>query len=484
MPDRPNILFVMTDQHRGDCLGADPNSPTDADGYPLIHTPTLDSFVEKGALFTRAYSPAPSCIPARRCLLTGQTPFANGCTGWEETRWEFDYSLPGELTNAGYQTQLTGKIHSIPPGSNVGFEGTVRHEALYGQPDDYMGWLDEQGGEFDENSHGLGKNSWDPRPWHLPERYHPTVWTTNRAIEFLENRDPTRPFFLNVSYVRPHTPFDPPQAYWDMYIDRDLPTPYMGEWAEDTYGYRIPEFPTTDAWIADLSLTVVHRVRAGYYGLITQIDHQLNRIIDALRVQNELENTFILMCSDHGEMLGDHYLWRKTYAYEGSARVPFLMRLPDSFDHERKQFIDRPIGLEDVLPTLLSVAGADIPNAVEGRNLLSLLDDPDTDWREFYHGEHSPGSYDPENGMQYVVDERYKFVWNPVTDEEFLFDLREDPDEERNLADDAEFTDIHAVWRDRLIETLDGRPEGYVDSGGLSTVSPGGAYVGDIDDCA
>lgn len=484
MPNRPNILFVMTDQHRGDCLGADPASPTEGDGYPLVHTPTLDSFVEEGALFTRAYSPSPSCIPARRCLLTGQTPFTNGCTGWMEEPWEFDYSLPGELTSAGYQTKLAGKIHSIPPENNVGFEHMDQHEGLYHHDDDYTMWLDEQNGEFCENSHGLGKNSWDPRPWHLPEQYHPTVWTTNRAIDFLERRDPTRPFFLNVSYVRPHTPFDPPRAYWEMYIERDLPEPYMGEWAEDTYGHRIPEFPATDAWVADLSPAIVNRARAGYYGLITQIDHQLHRIIDTLRVQDELESTFVLMCSDHGEMLGDHYLWRKTYAYEGSARVPFLMRFPDYFDHERKQFIDRPIGLEDVLPTLLSIAGADIPNAAEGRNLLDLLDDPNADWREYYHGEHSPGSYDPENGMQYVVGERYKFVWNPVTGEEFLFDLQNDPGEERNLADDSESTALHATWRNHLIEHLDDRPEEFVNDGGLSTVPSGDAAAGTIDDCA
>jgi len=489
MGDRPNILFVMTDQHRGDALGADPESPTDADGYPLVHTPNLDSFVEEGAFFTRAYTPVPSCIPARRCMLTGQTPFTNGCVGWKETPWDFEYTLPGELSDAGYQTKLAGKIHSIPQESNVGFEHMDQHEALYSHPEeDYAQWLREQGNsQFDENSHGLGKNTWDPRPWHLPEQYHPTVWTTNRAVDFLENRDPTRPFFLNLSYVRPHTPFDPPQVYWDMYADRDLPEPYMGDWAEDAYGHRVPEFPAADAWVADLSPTIEHRTRAGYYGLVTQIDHQIKRVIDALRVQGEFENTFIVMCSDHGEMLGDHYLWRKTYAFEGSARVPFVMRFPDAWEYDRKQFIDRPIGLEDLLPTFLSVADVDIPDAVEGRNLLDLVEDPDReDWRPFYHGENSPGSYDPENAMQYVVDERHKFIWNPVTGEEFLFDLVEDPGEQRNLADDPEHADLHETWRERLIAYLDeqGRPEGYVDGGDLSTVPPGGADIGDIDDCA
>ncbi len=486
MSDQPNILFIMTDQQRGDCLGADPVSPGDEDGYPLVHTPNVDNFVQNGALFSRAYTPSPSCIPARRCLLTGQTPYTNGAPGWVTDAWEFEHTLPGLLRDAGYQTQLTGKIHSIPNRNAVGFEDMQQHEALYSFPDDdYIQWLAEKGEDFEENSLGLGKNSWDPRPWHLPEHYHPTVWTTDRAVEFLDSRDPTRPFFLNVSYVRPHTPFDPPQPYWDMYIDRELPDPYLGEWAKDVYGEKIPEHPAIDAWVADLSPTIVHRARAAYYGLITQIDHQLKRLMDRLRISGELENTFIVFCSDHGEMLGDHYLWRKTYGFEGSARVPLVMQFPDSMAAERNQKIDRPVGLEDLMPTLLSVAGVDVPSTVEGLNLLDLVDDPDReDWRSHYHGEHAAGSYDPENGAQYMVDETTKYIWNPATGDEFLFDLAADPGETVNLASDPSHTADLEHWRGRMVDRLDGRPEGFVVDGTLAPLARVDEDVGDIDDCA
>ena len=487
MPDRPNILFVMTDQQRGDCVGADPESPTDPDGYPLIHTPNIDNFVSDGALFSRAYTPSPSCIPARRSLLTGQTPSTNGAPGWVTTPWDFESTLPEALRDAGYQTKLAGKIHSIPPGNHVGFESMDQHEALYGGPaDDYEQWLErESGGAFDELSHGLGRNSWDPRPWHLEEYQHPTNWTTRKALEFLDERDETRPFFLNLSYVRPHTPFDPPQAYWDMYIDREIPEPYTGDWADETYGDKIPEYPAADAWVADLSPTVVHRARAAYYGLVTHIDHQIKRVIDKLRVMGELENTFVVFLSDHGEMLGDHYLWRKTYAYEGSARVPLILQFPESMGLPRQQIIDRPVGLEDVMPTLLSVADAPVPDTVEGRNLLDLVREPDReDWRDWYHGEHAAGSYDPENGCQYVIDGQFKFVWNPVTGQELLFDLDRDPGEERDLSDDPDHADDLERGREALIDRLAGRSEGFVEDGALSTTAAGPEDLGDPDDCS
>ena len=488
MADRPNILFVMTDQHRGDTLGADPDSPRDEDGYPLVHTPNIDNFVEDGALFSRAYTPAPSCIPARRSLLTGQTPSTNGAPGWVTTPWDFEHTLPDELGKAGYQTMLAGKIHSIPPGNNAGFDAMEQHEALSAHPnDDYAKWLRREGDDlYDEISHGLGRNGWDPRPWHLPEHLHPTVWTTDRALDFLEERDPTRPFFLNVSYVRPHTPFDPPQAHWDMYVDRDLPDPYVGDWVDDVYGEKIPEYPATNAWLADLSPTTVHRARAGYYGLVTQIDQQIKRLLWTLATQGELDNTFILFCSDHGEMLGDHHMWRKTYGYEGSARIPMVLRPHDSFDAPGNQVIDRPVGLEDVMPTLLDVAGAAVPDTVEGQSLLDLVADPDrSDWRDWYHGEHAAGSYDPENGMQYVVSEGWKLIWNPVTGEELLFDLENDPGETTDLTDDSANADAYERARDALVDRLSGRPEGFVEGGELTTVVPGEdpEEVGDVDDC-
>jgi arylsulfatase len=172
-------------------------------------------------------------------------------------------------------------------------------------------------------------------------------------------------------------------------------------------------------------------------------------------------------------MLGDHHLWRKTYAYEGSARVPLLLRLPEDSELPRGQVIDRPVGLEDLAPTVLDALDLPVPDTVEGRSLLELLAAPDReDWREFYHGEHGP-IYDEENACQYLVGDRYKFVWNPITDDELLFDLIADPGETTDLTADPDYEDEVAAWRRRLAEALSGRPEEFVADGELRTKEPG-----------
>jgi arylsulfatase A-like enzyme len=474
MPDRPNVVLILTDQHRGDAIGADPQSPVDGNGENVVHTPNLDNFVENGALFERAYTPAPSCAPARRCLWTGRTPASCNGPTWSGKEWDFEHVLPRVLRDAGYQTQMCGKLHTIPWRNHIGFEGLDLHSGFAAVEeeglDDYWNWVvQESDGEFHETSSGLGRNGWDPRPWHLPEYMHPTHWTGTRAEEFLDGRDPTRPFFLTVSFHRPHQPFDPPQAYWDMYADRDLPEPVVGDWVEDSHGDAIQDHPPTNAVAADLPSRTVHRARAGYYGSITHIDQQIKRLDRYLGKQGVGDNTLFVMTADHGEMLGDHHLWRKAVAYEGAARVPLLVRFPDSWDRDPAGKIDRPVGLEDVMPTILDAAGVDIPADVEGRSLLRLCDDPEReDWREYYHGEHPPSGL---GATHYLVDETTKYVWDPLSGDEHLFDLAEDPAETDELVDDPNWEDDRAFWRSRLAEHLAERPEGFSDGETLQTVS-------------
>jgi len=464
---RLNVLFVMTDQQRADTIGGDPVALS-VDGETVPYTPNLDNLAAQGTLFARHYSPSPSSIPARRSLLTGQTPATNGCPGWTTEPWDLDRTLPGELTAAGYQTRLVGKIHSIPNRNHCGFEHLVQHEGLHAFPDDdYAQWLDERvdatGAEL---AHGLGRNSWDPRPWHYPEEYHPTRWTTERALDFLDERDPTRPFFLNLSYVRPHTPFDSPPTYFEQYVDRDLPTPPVGDWSDEWFGEYLSDRPAADAWIADLPDRVVHRARAAYLGLVTQIDHQLKRVFDRLQVQGEWENTLVVFTSDHGEMLGDHHLWRKSYPFEGSARVPLIVRPPASMDVERGAVRHQPVGLHDLMSTMLDATGVDVPDTVEGRSLVELLRGEPNDWRRFYHGEHAP-IYAPENGTQFLVSETAKYVWNTVTGDELLFDLSEDPRETADRSDDPAYADRLTAMRDALVDRLVDRNEEFVRNGDL-----------------
>ncbi|MFB6295810.1 MAG: sulfatase-like hydrolase/transferase [Halobacteriales archaeon] len=472
MPERPNVLLVVADQYRGDCVGRDPATPTDDRGDPVVHTPTLNSLVDEGALFSQAYTPVPSCAPARRCLRTGQTPASCDSTNWTTEPWDFEHELTGQFAAAGYETMLAGKLHAFPPGNRLGFE----RSALQPGPE-YEAWLAEQvpDRELDEYGHGVGPNAWDARPFHLDEVLHPTTWTTNRALEFLDSRDSERPFFLNVSYLKPHTPLNPPRAYWEFYADRDLPPAAVGDWVDAAHGADLPAYPPLDAWCGEMAPDVVKRARRGYYGLVTHLDHQLSRVIRELRAQGEWENTVVVFTADHGDMLGDHHLWRKCYGYEPSARVPFIVKPPGSADVDphlddddvEGRTIGRPVGLEDVMPTLLDACELPIPETVEGGSVLRLLDDPATDdWRAYYHGEHGP-IYEPENATQYLVGERYKLVWNPVTGTELLFDLRSDPLEERDRIEDPDHADVLDTLETRLVERLRGREEGFTDGEGL-----------------
>jgi arylsulfatase A-like enzyme len=466
--DRPNVLLVVTDQQRGDAIGADPVSPTHDDGSPVVHTPNIDRLAADGALFSRAYSTCPACTPARRSLMRGQRPATHGCTGGGcSDNWDVPETLPRVLTRAGYQSYLAGKLDSYPPGNPCGFEDLDFHANAPVIEDDYSEWLDrESDGEFDKTSHGLGPNHWDARPTNLPERLHPTYWTTQRALEFLEDRDETRPFFLNVSYARPHQPLDPPQPYWDMYVDEDLPEPVVGDWAEEWYGDRLEDPPAPNASVADLSSRRHHRTRAAYYGLCTQIDHQLYRIVRRLQEMGEWENTFLIYTSDHGEMLGDHYRYKKQLAFEGSARVPFVVNGTAETDFEPGQVVDAPTCLEDVMPTLLDVADVENPGTVDGRSVLDPLQTGGDDWRSYVHGEFNVDTH--YENVQFVVDDDgRKYVWDSVSGRDLLFDLEADPRERTDLSTVEDRREDVRHQRQRLVQELTGREEGFVSDGDL-----------------
>ncbi len=234
-------------------------------------------------------------------------------------------------------------------------------------------------------THGCDANGWLARPWHYEERFHPTVWTVDVTLQQIKRRDPTRPFFVWCSHLRPHSPYDPPQFYWDMYINRKLPGIPVGDWAAK---HDIPQ-PGLErcAWRGRLTPEQNQRMRAAYMGVCTHIDYELGRLMEDLARMQLLNDTLILFTSDHGDMMGDHHLHRKTYAYEGSARIPFLVRYPAGMKIPGGRF-DHVVGLQDVMPTFLEAAGLPVPSSVTGRSVFAAArGEP---WREFLHGEHSP----------------------------------------------------------------------------------------------
>ena len=297
---RPNILLIMTDQQRGDCIGLDPCSPS------CLQTPNLDWIARTGTHFHRGYSECPSCIPARRCLMTGTAPAANGVVGFKSAQWHPPHTLAGELSRAGYQTEMIGKLHLNPKRKRYGF------------------------------------------------------------------------------------------------------------------------------------------------------DHM--QLADATR--------------------GDHNLFRKTWPYEASARIPFLIRAPKKWGYPEEITCKSPVGIQDIMPTILDAASIDIPDTCTGKGLLPVLQGDTDHVREFLHGEHA-GCYEYDHGNHYITDGHHKYIWYSQTGEEHLFNLDEDPHEMRDITRNPN-SEIQP-WRNRLIEFLKDRPEGFTDGTHLIPGQPHEELLPDYD---
>ena len=452
---RPNIVLIMTDQQRGDCLGID--------DHPVLQTPYLDELATAGVRFRHAYTASPVCIPARRTLMSGQKPASHGVM-MNAAGWLDGPTLPGELSRAGYQTHLVGKLHLYPKRKLYGFDSSSWADSPMGKPgdNDYQLFLAREGVNSWNPGRGADPNGWVTRPFHLPEHLHFTNWCAEQALEFLQGRDPTVPFFLKISFHQPHQPCTPPQAYWDRYMDMDLPPPVVGDWAR-VYDEPVRGLPVA-AWRVSLEPQLMRQYLAGYFGCINHIDDQIGRVLGRLP-----HNTVVVFVSDHGEMLGDHQWIRKRNAFEGSARIPFLLRMPhtDAWKSTGSQVRDEVVELMDVMPTLLDAAGVAIPDNVDGRSLLPLISGKEDSWRDYIHGECAVVPT-INSGMQYLTDGKQKYIWYPGTGEEQFFDLENDPQEMVNLAETS--TADLQLWRDRLVEELAGRPEGFVQDNQLSVL--------------
>lgn len=458
---QPNIILLTTDQQRGDCLGIDENAPG------CLQTPNLDYLARNGARFRRGYAECPSCYPSRRCLLSGMAPAAQGMVGMLGSDWNPPHTLPGELSRAGYHTYLVGKLHLQPRGKRFGFDHQQLSDAPLDYDDEYARWLRDTHGKREYDAicaHGQDPNGWVARPTHLREDQTHTYWCVTQAIEFLEyKRDPTAPFFLNLSLFDPHPPLAPPAFHYERYIRRELSPPVVGDWADP---WENPaKGLNTAAWRIKLDEQQMQCTRAAYYATVNFIDDQIGRLYQFLLRNRLMANTWILFTSDHGEMLGDHNLYRKCWPYEASARVPFFVHPPRQ-ERTGSVVCDQPVGLQDVMPTLLDIAGAKIPKACTGRSLLPIIRGKKAKVRDVLHGEHA-GQYEYADGMHYLVSDRYKYVWYSQRKCEHLFDLKEDPNELHDLSREPDAGKRLQPWRDRLIKVLAKRPEGFVRNGKL-----------------
>ncbi len=458
--NRPNILFLMTDQQRADCVGAD--------GNRTIHTPHLDRLAREGALFTNAYSATPTCTPARSALLTGLSPWNHGMLGYQNIPAAFAYEKPRALAELGYRTVSIGKNHFQPWRLSHGYQQMFLDEHVQRRPGeertDYESFFYSQLPHGNPYATGLGWNDYAARPFAHPERLHPTTWMGDTAVRYLEGHDAQAPFYLKVSFIRPHSPYDPPQRFWDRYRDTKLPAAQSGPWADR---FATPSSDRSDIWHGRLSEAQVRESRRGYYACITHVDEQIGRILETLERRKLLEETLIVFTSDHGDMTGDQNLWRKSYPYQQSARIPMIVRWAKGMlDAPRGQRIAAPVELRDIFPTFLDAAGQAPARPLDGDSLLKLCRNPQSPWRPWIDLEHDI-CYSPRNNWNALTDGRVKYIYQAFDGEEQLFNLAQDPHELNDLAPRPEHEALLRTWRARMIEHLSVRGEYYVSGGKL-----------------
>ncbi|MCZ6677494.1 MAG: sulfatase-like hydrolase/transferase [Candidatus Poribacteria bacterium] len=430
--DRPNVLFIMSDEHGPMFSGTY--------GHPLVQTPNMARLAANGVTFNNAYCNSPLCMPSRMSFITGRyihhvgtwdnaTPLRSDAVTWAHL-----------LRAAGYDVVLSGKQHFGGLDQLHGFRAQLARDL------------------HAENRHGLfdWSNGTPPatRPWGGLEGAGPGTTAEIEVDDLAEEqalvylRHPARkeqPWALNVSFIAPHFPLVVPQRFWDLYpLDAiDLPEIPSGHLENQHPVYKRMR---SMFGCIDFPETLVRRGRAGYYGLITYLDEKIGRLLDALEETDQLNNTVVVYTSDHGEMNGEHGMWRKSNFYEASARIPLQIAWPGHLPAGRR--IDEVVSLVDVTATLLDIAGAPQITPLDGDSLVPLMQGDAEDWKDEAFSEYL--AHGVARPMAMLRRGRYKFNYS-LGDPPELYDLQNDSNEFHNLAEDASHQAICEDLQARLL---------------------------------
>jgi arylsulfatase A-like enzyme/SAM-dependent methyltransferase len=441
--NRPNILFIMTDQQRFDTIAAL--------GNRTIYTPNLDRLVRRGLTFSRAYSTCPVCVAARYTIRTGCEPpttrvFSNArpkAVAGQPAEMELRCGpyLGRTMSSLGYRTFGIGKFHTAPPDEDLGYETCLRSEETYDRTtrgqDSYASWLAQEHPEYNFLEHLMGERTemyYVPQRSPLPPELGVESWAADCAVEQIAGGNFDRPYFGFISFVGPHPPLAPPIPFNRMYDPDRMVDPVAGDIKTDHMDEEIP-FMCYAIWADAINPALARIIKARYYGEISYIDSCIGKILDAVESNPNSENTLICFFSDHGDLLGDHHGWQKQNFFEGSCRIPFLLSWPAQLPMGENR--EELVSLADLFGIATEAAGQ--CELREGADLLGILRG-DCAPRSFLAGiAELPGS---EFFKVMVVKDEWKYIFMANGGREQLFNLRADPDELCNRV--AEAHDVRA----------------------------------------
>lgn len=441
MTTSPNILFLMSDEHRADVTGYE--------GNHIIRTPVLDELARTGVAFRNAYTPSPICIPGRQAMMSGQFPTNCNCLRFGEDLAPGYMTFARRLAQYAYETVACGKLHHLGSDQMQGWTQRIGDDAqvwphfIDGRDDQafaerYIGGMQFKWSDTKEVLRaGAGRG-----PVVAKDEY-----TLQGALNFIEEyfanpyydrvRAP-QPLLLKVSFLQPHYPYFTSEEKFTYYLNRV--EPYLDQpVAEHPFLSQRQVRPGVDASEREL-----RRATAAYYGMIETIDDHYGAVLQALKhVGQDLDEWIIIYTSDHGEMLGEHGIWEKQKFYEASARVPLIIRWPKRFGGGR--VVHENVNLCDLFATLCELCNIPTPPDLDSRSLAPLLQGDTTTWDN-----ESISQFTHRGGTNVMIKrDQLKYQYYPEM-ADVLFDLERDPGELVNVAEEAAYQEAVTDFRRRV----------------------------------
>lgn len=430
---QPNILVIMSDEHAPQFSGAY--------GHPLVRTPRMDALAAAGVLFEHAYCNTPLCAPSRASFMTGRYPHHTGA-------WDNATPLASDavtwahlLRAAGYDVVLAGKQHFIGPDQLHGFRAQLARDLHAEHAHAIYAWAE-----------GMRVA---PQPWPGLAQAGPGTTVEIETDDAVEDaalaylRDPARkaqPWAMQVGFIAPHFPLVVPQRFWDEYPPESVNLPILPPGHLDQQHPVYQRMRAMFGMAKEFPEELTRRGRAGYYGLIAYLDEKIGRLLDALDATGQREHTLVIYTSDHGEMAGEHGMWRKSNFYEQSVRVPLVLQWPGRLPAARR--VAGVVSLVDVVATLLDAAGVEPVAPLDGESLLPLARGEAADWKNEAFAEYL--AHGVARPMAMLRRGRYKLNYS-LDDPPELYDLATDPGEFHDLAGDLGHAPVREELRARLL---------------------------------